>query len=66
MSPVSGLPGFNPTMVRLLQDGDMDDYAFRCSFNPTMVRLLRRNGQHGLTLLRVSIPQWCDCCLFVP
>jgi len=40
--------------------------ANRCNiFNPTMVRLLlpqRRKAFIPRSIMRLSIPQWCDCC----
>jgi hypothetical protein len=53
--------GFNPTMVRLLLNF-LSHRLYQCpkSFNPTMVRLL---PQLHKIFKRVSIPQWCDCCI---
>ena len=55
---------FNPTMVRLLRRrGNRCRVAF-FNFNPTMVRLLPKNSNSLLELVEISIPQWCDCCIF--
>ena len=34
------------------------------SFNPTMVRLLPCLQRHRKARSVISIPQWCDCCVF--
>ena len=52
-------------MVRLLRCLDNYENSLVTErFNPTMVRLLL-SGLVGMTnIIRVSIPQWCDCCGF--
>ena len=54
--------GFNPTMVRLLRRFRRICSSSICSFNPTMVRLLLVGFSKKGNSLKVSIPQWCDCC----
>ena len=56
--------GFNPTMVRLLRMPSETDQKESPCFNPTMVRLLRDEEAKSEVRKLVSIPQWCDCCLF--
>ena len=56
---------FNPTMVRLLQVKQTANEPATFSFNPTMVRLLLCGLALSLSGVVVSIPQWCDCCVFV-
>ena len=57
------LSSFNPTMVRLLRNGQQLGERMRRSFNPTMVRLLLLEVAPGeFVRATVSIPQWCDCC----
>ena len=59
--------GFNPTMVRLLPEGDKGFIILSPGFNPTMVRLLPPfEAKHHILLTEVSIPQWCDCCQHQP
>ena len=55
--------GFNPTMVRLLRKEARVVLSVYDCFNPTMVRLLLFAWLGGIfAFLKVSIPQWCDCC----
>ena len=62
MAEYSTLARFNPTMVRLLPKPKFRMLKSFTSFNPTMVRLLPVCAHADARLLRVSIPQWCDCC----
>ena len=57
--------GFNPTMVRLLQRLKSLLHSEKVSFNPTMVRLLLIQSGRAIRFDKVSIPQWCDCCIAV-
>ena len=55
---------FNPTMVRLLPRHEVAEQGHNIGFNPTMVRLLPARSDVSSRLpTRVSIPQWCDCCV---
>ena len=62
---VSGGTCFNPTMVRLLLVGRLIagivKWAFQ-SHNGAIAAVMCHIVCHGC--VTVSIPQWCDCCLF--
>ena len=54
---------FNPTMVRLLPSLSPVAVERVFGFNPTMVRLLPDKKKDSAFAAKVSIPQWCDCCI---
>ena len=45
------ISGFNPTMVRLLQNDPEAEGFLLIGFNPTMVRLLPRHQNHKVDLM---------------
>ena len=53
-------------MVRLLPLSVGVNGEQNLCFNPTMVRLLRVCQCYADRIVRVSIPQWCDCCNEIP